>query len=189
VAKSAKPAKSAKSAKTAKAAKSAATKAVRGAATNAAKGAAKTAASKAASKAASAGGDRIGRGTRWTEDQVSLLLDTVKASSTAKQGFEAVATQLGKSTGTVQQKYYNLQKAAGGGSGARRRGRPRGGAAAARPATHAPAASRSSANGLPNATDLRGLAVDDLVKLTQLVKAEVERRSSELDAAKALLPS
>ena len=79
----------------------------------------------ATAKVASAAGDRVGRGTRWSEEQVKLLLDTVKGSATAKEAFEAVAKQLGKSTGTVQQKYYNLQKKAGGGSGRRGRRPPR----------------------------------------------------------------
>jgi hypothetical protein len=167
----------------AKSAKSAASRAAKGAA----KGAAKKTAKAAASKAASVGGDRIGRGTRWTEDQVSLLLTTVKGSATAKQAFETVAKELGKSTGTVQQKYYNLQKATTGG-GTRRPGRPAGSTNAARAAAGT-SSSRASSNGVPSATDLRGLSVDDLVRLTQLVKAEVERRSSELDRAKALLPN
>lgn len=47
---------------------------------------------------------------RWTEDQVKLLLDTVKTSDTNSRAFETVGRELGKSAGTVQQKYYSLQR-------------------------------------------------------------------------------
>lgn len=146
--------------------------------------AAKKTTAKKRQAAAPKGGDRIGRGTRWTEEQVSLLLETVTSSRTAKEAFEAVAKQLGKSTGTVQQKYYNLQKQAGGGSG-RRRGRPAGSTRAA--ATASSARSPRQANSLPTATDLRALTVDELVSLATRVKGEVDRRKQELDAASKLL--
>lgn len=133
-----------------------------------------------AKAAAAKGSDRVGRGTRWTEEQVRLLLDTVTASSTAKEAFETVAKQLGKSAGTVQQKYYNLQKQAGG-NAPRRRGRPAGRSASARPAT---SATRTGA--MPDAATLRGLTVDELVGLATRVKAEVDRRRRELDAASKL---
>lgn len=147
--------------------------AARGAATGAAKGAAKSAA-KASSKAMAAGGERLGRGTRWTEEQVRLLMETVDVSSTAKEAFELVARELGKSTGTVAQKYYNIQKANGGGRGARR-GRSKSGAA-------------GGAARLTSAADLRLLSVDELVTLTNRVRDEVERRRDELDAASKMLP-
>lgn len=165
------------------AAKKAATSAARTAGRSAAKGAAK-----AGTRAAVAGGERIGRGTRWTEDQVALLLDTVKGSATAKEAFETVAKQLGKSAGTVQQKYYNLQKQNGAGATPRRRGRPAGSTNRPARATGG-ATSRATAGGVPTAAGLRDLSVDDLVRLTQLVKDEVARRSAELDRAKALLPA
>jgi len=130
------------------------------------------------------GGDRIGRGTRWTEEQVSLLLETVTSSRTAKEAFETVAKQLGKSTGTVQQKYYNLQKKTGAPS-SRRRGRPAG-SAKSTPSSVSHRAPRQGAS-LPNANELRGLTVDELVSLATRVKAEVDRRRQELDAASKLL--
>ncbi|MEO6867886.1 MAG: hypothetical protein ABI200_07685 [Gaiellales bacterium] len=125
-----------------------------------------------AAKGVVAGGEKLGRGTRWTEEQVALLLDTVKASPTAKEGFEAVAKQLGKSAGTVQQKYYNLQRQGGGGA-PRRRGRPR----------SQGTGTRIGGASLPTATQLRALDVDDLVGLATLVKGEIDRRRTELDAA------
>lgn len=166
---------------------SAARKAAGGAAKGAAKSAAKGAARAATSKAAAAGGDRIGRGTRWTEAQVKLLLDTVKASDTAKEAFEKVARELDKSAGTVAQKYYNLQKGDSGSGGGSRRGRPRSASAArstagrstgARGATSGPAA-----GGLPSASQLRDVTVDELTGLAARVKTEIDRRRSELDAA------
>jgi hypothetical protein len=162
-------------------ARSAATGVAKSAAKGAAKGAARSAARgavKASSKAAAAGGEQIGRGTRWTEAQVRLLMETVGASATAKEAFETVARELDKSAGTVAQKYYNLQKAAGGSTGTARRGRPAG----------SKATTRGVAGRVPTATDLRGLSVDDLVSLTALVRDEVERRREELDAASKLLP-
>lgn len=134
-----------------------------------------------AGSASSAG--KVGRGTRWSDEQVKLLQDTVKASATAKEAFEVVARQLGKSAGTVQQKYYNLQKAAGGGA-RRRPGRPAGTkrTSAARATGTAPRSSRTG-NAQIDAIDLRALSVDDLVGLASRVKGEVDRRRKELDAA------
>jgi hypothetical protein len=169
-------------------AKRAATGAAKTAAKSAAKGAAKTAA-KTATKtgtravAAAVSSDRIGRGTRWTEDQVTLLLSTVRNSATAKQAFETVAKELGKSTGTVQQKYYNLQKAAGGSSAPRKRGRPAG----STNRSTASAAPRAASNGGTSAAALRTMTVDELVTLAKNVKGEIDRRSAELAAASKLL--
>jgi len=62
--------------------------------------------------------------TRWTEEQVKILNDTVKKAATAKEGIEIAAAMLGKSTGTVQQKYYALRRAAGKGKSRKRRAAP-----------------------------------------------------------------
>lgn len=166
-------------------ARSTAKRAATGAAKSAAKGAAKSAArtaTKTGTRAVAAGGDRIGRGTRWTEDQVSLLLSTVRNSDTAKQAFETVAKELGKSTGTVQQKYYNLQKAAGGSSAPRKRGRPAGSTNRATSTS----TSRASSSA-PTAAGLKTMTVDELVTLAKNVKGEIDRRSAELAAASKLL--
>lgn len=167
---------------------STARKAAGGAAKGAAKSAAKGAARAATTKAVSTGGQRIGRGTRWTEEQVKLLLDTVGATETAKEAFEKVARELGKSTGTVAQKYYNLQKGGGGsgGDGGARRGRPRGAAASTRQGGGGSTGTRRSGSGggsLPSAAQLRDITVDDLTGLAGRVKAEIDRRRTELDAA------
>ena len=165
-------------------AKSAAKGAAKGAASNAAKGA-----KRAASSTVAAGGDRLGRGTRWSEEQVSLLMDTVAANPTAKEAFEKVAAQLGKSAGTVAQKYYNLQKASNGAG--RSPGRPprsgaRSGAGAVRSAATGNARAARS-GGLPTPSELRTLTVDDLTGLAMRVKGEIDRRRSELDAASKAL--
>ncbi len=171
-------------------ARKAATGAAKSAAKSAAKGTARTAAkgaAKGARKTVAASGDRIGRGTRWTEEQVALLLDTVVSSPTAKEAFEVVARQIGKSAGTVAQKYYNLQKASGSPAGAKRA------SSGGRPAGRGPArsagrpASAGARGGLPNATELRVLTVDDLTGLAMRVKTEIDRRRSELDAASKAL--
>lgn len=169
----------------AKTAQRAATKAAKGAATKAAKGAAKSAAkgaAKGANKAVVVGAKQVGRGTRWTDEQVRILLDTVHASDTAKEAFEALAVELDKSVGTISQKYYNLQKAAGVASSGR--GRPR----AAR-SSNAP---RSKPNGvsesvIPTPAQLRRVTVDELVGLATHVRTEVDRRRRELDKAERLI--
>lgn len=169
-----------------KAATGAAGRAAKSAAKGAAKGAARTAAkgaAKGAAKTVAASSDRIGRGTRWTDEQVTLLLKTVTSSPTAKEAFEVVARQIDKSAGTVAQKYYNLQKANGApasakrtASGARTTGRPPGRPAAAK-----------ATGALPNATELRALTVDELTGLAMRVKTEIDRRRTELDAASKAL--
>jgi hypothetical protein len=104
----------------------------------------------------------------------------VKDSATAKQAFETVARELGKSAGTVQQKYYNLQKATGGGA-PKKRGRPAG--STNRATTAAPRAAAST----PSVTALKTMTVDELVTLATNVKGEIDRRSAELAAASKLL--
>lgn len=170
-----------------RAAKSAATGAAKTAAKGAAKGASRAAA-KGAAKTVAASSDRIGRGTRWTDEQVTLLLKTVTSSPTAKEAFEVVARQIDKSAGTVAQKYYNIQKANGSPASAARSGGTSSRArTAGRPAGRPATAARTSGNGLPNATELRTLTVDDLTGLAMRVKSEIDRRRSELDAASKAL--
>jgi len=134
-----------------------------------------------AAKTTPAAGDRVGRGARWTDDQVKLLLDSVKGSSTAKDAFEKVARQLGKNTGTVAQKYYNLQKQAGGATRRRVSG------ARAVAATSGSSVPRRAAGAVAGAADLKTMPVDELVGLATRVKAEIDRRRKELDAASKLL--
>ncbi len=168
------------------AARSVATSAAKSAAKGAAKSAARSATA-ASEKAVADAAQRIGRGTRWTEEQVKLLLDTVDSTGTAKEAFEVVASELGKSAGTVAQKYYNLQRAATGAARGSRRGRR---PASAAPRARAAASSAGASSGsLPGATQLRTLTVDELVGLASRVKSEIDRRREELDAAAAALKS
>lgn len=119
-----------------------------------------------------------GRAPRWTESQVQLLRDTVQASATASEAFRKVAHELGKSPGTVQQKWYALQRAAG--TGRSRVSQPlRKSSQQRHRAT--PAAPHRAAT-----QDLRALPVDDLIALAREVKAEIERRRKELDEASKL---
>lgn len=168
-----------------KAATGAAGRAAKSAAKGAAKGAARTAAkgaAKGAAKTVAASSDRIGRGTRWTDEQVTLLLKTVTSSPTAKEAFEVVARQIDKSAGTVAQKYYNIQKANGSPASAARSGaKPAPRSTAGRPA------GPRTGGGLPSATELRALTVDELAGLAMRVKGEIDRRRSELDAASKAL--
>jgi hypothetical protein len=160
-------------------ARKAATGVAKGAAAGAAKGAAKSTArtaGAAGSKVLKEGGERIGRGTRWTEEQVLLLLDTVAASATAKEAFEKVAAELNKSAGTVAQKYYNMQKAAG----VKNPGEPK-------PVVGAGAVGPRRRGGLPTAAGLRDITIDELTSLAQRVRDEIDRRREELDAAQKLL--
>lgn len=170
-----------------KAATGAAKNAARSAAKGAAKGAARTAAkgaAKGAARTVAVGGDRIGRGTRWTEEQVALLLETVTSSATAKEAFELVARQIDKSAGTVAQKYYNLQKANGTPARARRKSST---ATRATGRTAGRPVGTRASGGLPNATELRALTVDELTGLAMRVKGEIDRRQSELAAASKAL--
>jgi len=114
---------------------------------------------------------------RWTEAQVQTLIDAVNASETAKAGFAVAAGELGKSVGTVQQKYYALKRATGGGrKGSHgRASQGAGGSSAARMYT-----------ATPSEAQLRALTVDQLTALAQHVKSEVDRRRIELDRAAQL---
>ncbi len=53
------------------------------------------------------------KSTRWSEGDVQLLRNEVEKGPSAKAAFERVAKKLGKTTGTVSQKYYNLKKSSG----------------------------------------------------------------------------
>lgn len=139
-------------------------------------------ASRKKASAAPKGGERVGRGTRWTDEQVSVLMDAVKSAGTAKEGFERAAKQLGKNVGTVQQKYYNLQKQLTGGTRRRAASGGRSGAAASSSTT----ARAPRGASLPSAAELRAITIDELVGLAQRVKAEVDRRKQEIDAAEKL---
>ena len=127
--------------------------------------------------AAAAAGTAAAGAARWTESQVQTLMNAVNAADTAKAGFAVAAGELGKSVGTVQQKYYALQRAAGGG----RKGRNKSAASGSR---SGPA--RATTSGLPGPAQLRVLTVDQLTALAQQVKTEVDRRRVELDRAAKL---
>lgn len=51
--------------------------------------------------------------SRWTDAEVQALRDAVAKAPTAKAAFDQVAKKIGKSPGTVQQKWYSMQRAAG----------------------------------------------------------------------------
>ena len=139
--------------------------------------------------AASKRGKNQGRASRWTEQQVKLLRETVDASATAKDAFQKVAKELGKSPGTVQQKWYALQRAAGKGrrpAAATARKSAGTGARGARSGNARGAASTRPAGRSAAGFDLRGMPVDDLTALARDVKEEVDRRRRELDEASRL---
>src|SRR4051812_853549 len=81
---------------------------------------------------------------RWTDQEIKVLLDAVASSPTAKAGFENASKVLGKTVGTVQQKYYALKRKENGG---RKRGRKPGRPAAKRtaPASNIPSKARPAA--------------------------------------------
>lgn len=144
---------------------------------------------RAGKAATSAGnnGSRAATGTartaaRWTEDQVQILMDAVKRSPTAKAGFERASQELGKTVGTVQQKYYALQRKAGGGRGTRTSGASsRVRSTGTRGASTRGAGSRGAG---PITRDyLAALTADDLVAVADLVRDEVHRRQQELQRA------
>jgi hypothetical protein len=101
---------------------------------------------------------------RWTEDQIQLLREEVAKGPTAQAAFERVAKKLGKSKGTVQQKYYAMKKASG-----------------------TPTARQARAAKVPAGGYSRGqlarLEPADLVKLIETAKQVLEAK--EADLAKA----
>lgn len=109
--------------------------------------------------------------SRWTEEQVALLNDSVAKSSTAREGFEKVSQQLGKSVGTVQQKYYSMQRQARGVS------RPA-------PAPRSKPVADSTVSGV-----LAELPMADLAKLALQVKNEIDSRQKALAEASSLFHS
>ena len=48
---------------------------------------------------------------RWSKAQITTLNSCVKNARTAQEGFRSAAEKLGKSPGTVQAKYYAMQRA------------------------------------------------------------------------------
>ena len=119
---------------------------------------------------------------RWSAADVQLLSETVANSRTAREAFAKVAQLSGRSAGTVQAKYYQLQKQAGGAAsrvGARRRSQP----AATKAAS--PVAVRPSRTTTGSA-GLRSMSIDELVSHAREVKSEIDRRRRELDDATRL---
>lgn len=109
-----------------------------------------------------------GRFPAWTDDQVKVLREAVKSEATMSAAFEKTAKELGKSKGTVQQKWYKLN----GGAKVKRVSRP--------------SASAAGAKARRNGIDVAALSSDELVQLAQSVQAEVKRRQDELSAAAGL---
>jgi len=134
------------------------------------------------SSATTVSSKRVGRGVRWSPAEEQRLLALVKAASTVKAGLDGAALEFGRSRGTLQQKYYALERAAGRGRTKRRA------KSSPRKATRAAVRHAKPAKQAVNArsAELRGLDVDELVQLAQGVKAEVDRRRAELDRASEL---
>jgi hypothetical protein len=112
---------------------------------------------------------------RWTEAQVKVLRDAVQASPTAKAGFERAAAELGKSVGTVSQKYYALQRSAGK-TGRRVTTR----AASARTAGAARVSKVRTAVADATPADLARMTTDEVARLAEMVRGEIDRRQAEL---------
>lgn len=104
---------------------------------------------------------------RWSEADLKLLGDAVKAEPTRKAAIEQVAKATGRSVGTVSQKFYSMERK----RKETKKAAPVPAAAATKPAT--------ASNGNPYST-LQKMPVEELVKLQAALKAEVGRRRSEL---------
>lgn len=102
---------------------------------------------------------------RWTDDDVKILRQTVRAAKNKQEGFKKAAEKLGKKPGTVQQKWYNLEA----------KKNPK-----RKPVSAKPVASR---NGGP---DLGAMENSDLAALAKAVQVEVERRRKQLEEAAGL---
>jgi hypothetical protein len=135
----------------------------------------KPSASTARARAAGAGA----AARRWSAQEIALLKETVENSRTAKEAFAQVAQQIGKSTGTVQQKWYAMQRAAGKGRTARR---ARSGAKRVASTAQATTA-KAQATASKQWTSLKELDVDDLVSLISSAQTEFERRRKAFEAA------
>jgi len=102
-------------------------------------------------------------------------MEAVKASPTAKAGFERAARELGKSVGTVAQKYYLLQRTAG-----TTRTRVTKRAAGARSAGAARAGKARDAVAGTTPTELAVLTTEELARLAGMLRKEIDRRQGEL---------
>lgn len=122
-----------------------------------------------------------GKAPRWTDEQVQMLKDAVDSSPTARAAFESVAKKLGKNVGTVQQKYYNLQKT----SGKRRARVLKGRRGVSSPVSRTSSANRGQSTG-NGVLDVKALSSTDLANLAQAVASEVQRRQRELEKAAGL---
>lgn len=122
---------------------------------------------------------------RWTAAEVEQLLAAVKSAPTAKSAFATVAATLGRTEGTVSQKYCALarKRAASKKRRAKRETTKRAAGAPSRAAIANPVARKAAAN---DERRLRNLSTGEVVQLAQAVKTEVVRRQRELDIASKL---
>lgn len=109
---------------------------------------------------------------RWTPEQVDALMTAVREEKTAQAAFERVASELGKSKGTVQQKYYAVKKKT---TPARKR--------AASVKASAPLAPRAVSNGHSNLADM---SMGEFAALAEAVHAEAQRRRADIERVAGL---
>lgn len=104
---------------------------------------------------------------RWSDTDIEMLMKAVESAASNRKAFEQVAAETGRSVGTVQQKFYSLQRKKGVTgrvvASPSQRGR-----------TVKPAASRM---------DVSSLSTDELVGLASEVQSEMARRQKALAEA------
>jgi hypothetical protein len=140
------------------------------------KSAAKKPARKPAKSTSSARARAAGNAARrWSAQEIAYLKETVANSATAKEAFEVVGAKLGKSAGTVQQKWYAMQRSTGKGRRKAKR--------SVQKATNTAQATAAKAQAVASKqwTNLRNVDQQDLFALYESARTEIDRRKREFD--------
>jgi len=100
---------------------------------------------------------------KWTDAEVSMLNKRVKEAERPIDALKAHASSSERSLGTVQQKYYSVRRAKLGAQKAKQQ------------------ATRAAAKEKKNPTiNVRDMSHDSIMDLIENLRAEIERRKSEL---------
>lgn len=103
---------------------------------------------------------------RWTPEDIAKLEAAVKTAKSRSEAFQSVAAELGKSAGTVQQKWYQLQRKK------------------SKRAARSVAVRRGSVPARQASGKYAQMSSSELLVIAREVRAEIDRRQSELAEAK-----
>lgn len=121
---------------------------------------------KAAKKKGPAVGSKM---VRWTQEEIDLLNRSVSESRTAREAFASVSKEVGREPGTVQAKYYQMQRRA---SKVKRQ------AKTAPKAVVLPKPVPRYATSI----NVRQMSLEELLQSHGHIKKEIARRQEELNA-------